>query len=185
MQLKPKPIRRSVGHNIYIRDTLPADPSLMAEAFRGTDLEPSATNLQRHMDEVAAGTRDAVTAVLGSQPVGYGTLNWRPRYPLFRDAHIPEIQDVNVVSRARRRGVGTAILIELERRAAIRSPVVGIGVGLYRAYGSAQRLYVKRGYLPDGSGVCSGDIVIAPGTYVRLDDDLVLYLTKLVHPHGQ
>lgn len=31
-----------------------------------------------------------------------------------------------------------------------RSNKIGIGVGLYRDYGSAQRLYVKRGYTPDG-----------------------------------
>ena len=30
--------------------------------------------------------------------------------------------------------------------------IVGIGVGLYPDYGSAQRLYIKRGYLPDGHG---------------------------------
>ena len=37
-------------------------------------------------------------------------------------------------------------------RDAGRSPLAGIGFGLYADYGAAQRLYVKCGYLPDGRG---------------------------------
>lgn len=39
--------------------------------------------------------------------------------------------------------------------AATKSAAIGIGVGLYAGedggYGAAQRLYVKRGYIPDGN----------------------------------
>jgi hypothetical protein len=34
-----------------------------------------------------------------------------------------------------------------------RSGVVGIGVGLHPSYNAAQRLYVKRGYIPDARGI--------------------------------
>lgn len=40
-----------------------------------------------------------------------------------------------------------------EKIAFERSDEVCIGVGLHGGYGSAQRMYVKRGYIPDGSGV--------------------------------
>ena len=40
-----------------------------------------------------------------------------------------------------------------EALASEASDVVCIGVGMYPGYGAAQRLYVKRGYVPDGSGL--------------------------------
>ena len=58
------------------------------------------------------------------------------------------------------------------------SPVVGLSVGLHSGYGSAQRMYVKRGYVPDGSGVWFHDEVCPPYGDCRNDDDLVLYLSK-------
>ena len=45
-------------------------------------------------------------------------------------------------------------------------------------YGSAQRMYVKRGYIPDGSGAWYGDHVCEPYTACENDDDLVLSLSK-------
>lgn len=41
-----------------------------------------------------------------------------------------------------------------------RSKIVCIGVGLHAGYGSAQRMYVKRGYIPDGSGVWYRDQIV-------------------------
>ena len=43
----------------------------------------------------------------------------------------------------------------------------------------AQRMYVKRGYIPDGSGVWYHDMqCIQYETVCTIDDDLVLYLSK-------
>ena len=53
-----------------------------------------------------------------------------------------------------------------------------MGVGLHKGYGSAQRMYVKRGYIPDGSGVWFGDKPCRPYADCRNDDDLALYLSK-------
>ncbi len=47
-----------------------------------------------------------------------------------------------------------------------------------KGYGSAQRMYVKRGYIPDGSGVWYQDKICAPHGDCKNDDDLVLYLSK-------
>lgn len=65
-----------------------------------------------------------------------------------------------------------------ERIAAEYSDIVYLGVGLHSGYGSAQRMYVKRGYIPDGGGVWYGDSVCAPYAECRNDDDLVLYFSK-------
>jgi len=47
-------------------------------------------------------------------------------------------------------------------------------------YGAAQRLYVKRGYLPDGRGLVAHGCHVTWGETVVVDDDLALYLTKML-----
>lgn len=65
-----------------------------------------------------------------------------------------------------------------EQIAATYADTVYLGVGLHSGYGSAQRMYVKRGYIPDGSGVWYQDKICAPYEECKNDDDLVLYLSK-------
>jgi hypothetical protein len=67
---------------------------------------------------------------------------------------------------------------QAEEEIAKRFSIVGIGVGMYPDYGNAQRLYVKRGYVPDGRGLTYGGKVLAPMETVVNDDDLVLYFEK-------
>jgi len=55
---------------------------------------------------------------------------------------------------------------------------IGLGVGLYRDYGSAQRLYAKLGYVPDGRGVTYRGFPVEPGHLYRAGDDLILWLKK-------
>ena len=90
----------------------------------------------------------------------------------------PEIQDLNVLPRFRRRGIASAMLDRAEGEAARRSPVVAIGVGLHPGYNAAQVLYVRRGYVPNGLGVTYGDRFVKEGESVPFDDSLVLHLTK-------
>jgi len=47
-------------------------------------------------------------------------------------------------------------------------------------YGSAQRLYVQLGYVPDGNGIHHKCTVANYSDTVIVDDDLVLYLQKTV-----
>jgi len=58
------------------------------------------------------------------------------------------------------------------------SDTICLGVGLHNGYGSAQRMYIKQGYLPDDTGVWYQDKVCAPYADCKNDDDLVLYLSK-------
>ena len=78
----------------------------------------------------------------------------------------------------RRRGIGTRLMDEAEHRIAERSPAAGVGFGLTPDYGAAQRMYVKRGYVPDGKGIRSNDRYVEPGDCVTVDDGLALFLTK-------
>ena len=56
--------------------------------------------------------------------------------------------------------------------------IAGNGVGLYPDYGSAQRLYIKRGYLLNGHGVTYSYEYAILGREYPLYDDLVLWFTK-------
>ena len=113
---------------------------------------------------------------------GYVTLKWQSQYPSFKEQNIPEIMDLNLLPHYRKMGIGSLLLDTAEKEAAMRSATIGIGVGLYAGadggYGSAQRLYVKRGYIPDGKGVTYNYEPTIPGNSYALDDDLVLWFTK-------
>jgi hypothetical protein len=87
-----------------------------------------------------------------------------------------------VLPRYRRQGIGSRLLDEAERLIAERAPEAGIGVGLDPDYGPAQRLYVQRGYVPDGRGLYTGDRPVFSGETVRVDDGLALYFTKRLRP---
>jgi hypothetical protein len=100
------------------------------------------------------------------------------RYQQLSDT--PEVQDFNVLPRFRRQHIGTDLRDEAETLISTRSSTAGIGVGMYPAYGDAQRLYVLRGYIPDGSGLAYRHKVLKPMEHTINDDDLVLYFTKLL-----
>ena len=90
----------------------------------------------------------------------------------------PEIIDFGVLEKYRNRGIGTILMDIAEKIAATYADIVYLGVGLHSGYGSAQRMYVKRGYIPDGSGVWYQDKICKPYEKCKNDDDLVLYFSK-------
>ena len=109
---------------------------------------------------------------------GYLTVCWISGYAPFRAAGIPEIVDLNVLPRFRRRGIGSALMDTAELLISTRSDHAGLGVGLYDGYAAAHRMYLRRGYLPDGRGVAYRGVTVEPLTAVRVDDDLALMMTR-------
>ena len=139
--------------------------------------KPSAY-FQSVIERGAAGESLLLIALADSKYLGHCKILWRSAYPGFREKDIPEIQDLNVRPNYRRRGIGGRLLAEAETRIAARSSLAGIGFGLYADYGAAQRLYIKRGYIPDGRGAHYGGEAVVPGASYPLDDNLALYLVK-------
>ena len=139
--------------------------------------EPAA-QYERYLAEQERGERVVLVALVAGTFVGYLTIVWRSSYDPFQADGIPEIVDFNVLPGQRRRGTGTRLMAEAERHVAERSPVIGIGVGMDGDYGAAQRLYVKRGYIPDGRGLTSHGRHVTWGQTVTVDDALVLYFTR-------
>lgn len=90
----------------------------------------------------------------------------------------PYIVDFAVLERVRGRGVGSALMDAVEALAAETSDTVCLGVGLHSGYGAAQRMYVLRGYVPDGSGVWYEGHVLEQYVPCVNDDELNLFLSK-------
>ena len=111
---------------------------------------------------------------------GYVTLLWTSDYSPFAERQIPEVSDLNVLPPRRRQGIGNALLDRAESAASARGEVVGLGVGLYSDYGAAQRIYVRRGYLPDGRGIVYRNQPVEPGAVIPIDDQAALMFTRLV-----
>ena len=166
------------AQNLEIRPLNEHDPAVIAAAFSQMGWNKPAAQYRQHLSEQAHSTRTCLVAIVDGQFAGYVTVNWRPSYPGFSELNIPEIQDLNVLRQFRRQGIASHLLGTAEAEVACHSEVVGIGVGLHPGYNAAQRLYVIRGYLPDGRGVTYRDRYIDEGSHVLLDDDLALHLTK-------
>ena len=154
------------------------DPPLIAAAFTAIGWDKPEAQYVRYLDEQTAGDRPVLVARVDGVFAGYLTVVWVPHYEPFREAGIPEIQDFNVLPHYRRRGIGTALMDAAEALISTRGETAGIGVGLYPDYGPAQRLYVLRGYLPDGRGIAWNGMNVTPMQEVMVDDDLALYFTR-------
>ena len=131
------------------------------------------------------GAMTVATAYVDKAVVGFGYLDRTSQYARFRAAGIPEIKDLHVAEPYRRQGVATAIVAFLEDTArASGSHRIGLGVGLNADYGSAQRLYARLGYVPDGFGVTWRNRPLRWWTFVRPTDDLLLWLVKDLDAKG-
>jgi GNAT superfamily N-acetyltransferase len=172
--LPPPPLPLTIGA------LTPNDCPRIAQAFALQGWNKPEAQYQHYLQEAAAGIRAVLVAKIAADFAGYLTIVWDSHYPPFRQAGIPEIVDFNVLQKYQRQGIGTALMDAAEHRIAARSAIAGIGVGLMADYGAAQVLYIRRGYLPDGRGVFSHGRAIAYGDAIPVDDDLVLYLTKVL-----
>lgn len=115
------------------------------------------------------------------QAIGFGVLNFEPRYSLYKKLDIPEIQDLNVIPEERQKGVASALIESFETIALDQGvEYIGISVALTKDYGPAQRLYVKLGYIPDGNGVTYDREPIEARRSYSVDDDLCLMLVKQI-----
>jgi GNAT superfamily N-acetyltransferase len=144
--------------NLPIRPLEGRDVARISAAFRNLGWNKPRSQYARYLSEQQRGMRTVFVAFMGGEGgdfAGYVTIVWTPSYPPFLAAGVPEIQDFNVLPRFRRQGIGTRLMDEAERKVSERTGVAGIGVGMSPDYGAAQRLYVLRGYVPDGKGLTS------------------------------
>jgi GNAT superfamily N-acetyltransferase len=132
----------------------------------------------RHFSGHLEGQADTFLAGVDGSLAGYLTIRWHSKNPQFRQHNIPLIHHLGVFPQFQRQGIASRLMDVAEELIATRATQAGITVGLFDEYGPAQRLYAKRGYIPDGRGVCQGQRPLTQGESVVIDHDLILWLTK-------
>ena len=133
--------------------------------------------LARYFLEQECGERGVLVAEVEGALAGYITiLSCAKQGPFAGTA--PELSDFNVFEPFQNQGIGNLLLEEAENRVKLISDKVTLGVGLHSGYGPAQKLYIKRGYIPDGSGVWYRNQPLEMNATIQNNDDLVLYLSK-------
>ena len=145
---------------------------------------PAWSNIQKSKDkwnnyycEQQTSIRTVAIVEQNENILGYGSLLLESKYPYF--AGLPEVHDIWIYEEYRKKGIGSRLISWLENLAKEKGhQEIVIGVGLYADYGSAQRLYVRLGYLPDGLGVTYDYQPTVAGQSYPLDDELILWLKK-------
>lgn len=154
------------------------DIATIATAFAKVEWNKPASLYQQYLQEQKNNQRCIWVAFDGDDFLGYVTLKWHSDYQNFNKHDFPEINDLNVLPQFRNKGIGSKLLDLVEAEAQKRCNTVGLGVGLYADYGNAQKLYIKRGYIPDGYGITYKYQPATPGKRYPVDDDLILWFVK-------
>lgn len=157
---------------------LPSDIQAICDEEKKQGWHPDPRQFEMRLRDMEQGRSLAMVAELDGQVAGYNNLYFSQGLGPYAGTGIPEVVDLAVFECFQRRGIGAALMDAAEEKARELSNAVCIGVGLHSGYGSAQRMYVKRGYVPDGSGVWFQGKVCEQYTPCMNDDDLVLYMKK-------
>ena len=164
---------------VVIRDMEAADAQVFDDEYTAQGWHPDIEYYLMRIREAAEEKCVALTAEYQGHPAGSLYLYLNANEGPFKGIGWPEIVDFNVLKKYQRKGIGNRLMDAAEQIAAQHADTVCLGVGLCREYGSAQRIYVKRGYVPDGSGIWyQGKQCVQYETVCTVDDDLVLFLSK-------
>ncbi|WP_096435203.1 GNAT family N-acetyltransferase [Alteribacter populi] len=165
-------------HRIVIRTIEPEDIETFKAAFITRGIDRNKDYFERCLEENKYGEKITLLAFHNNQLAGCCQMVSESCYLYFKEQQIPEINDLIVFPEFRRNGIATRMMDELERIAAKHHNTVGLGVGLYKDYSSALKLYINRGYMPDQQGVTYKNRTVKPGTTVQVDDHLLLYFVR-------
>jgi len=163
------------GGKIIIRDMKDTDPQAIhaQEMAQGHHRTPE--SFANRLADRRAGLAVPLVAEYFGDIAGYVNVYRRPG----KDGkNRCEIEDLGVFVKYRNRGIGSNLMDVAEQIAAGYSGAVHLAVGLHSGYGAAQRMYARRGYVPDGSGVWYGGAPLAAYANCKNDDGLVLWMSK-------
>lgn len=157
------------------------DPLIAAFCFPWTTPQDTSRKWNLYLEQHQQHLRTVYVLETEGQLRGYASLLKSSEYPAFRAAGIPEVNDLWIAEKHRRKGYGRQLLLHLEKEACSEGfTQIGLGVGLYSDYGAAQRLYCRLGYRPDGRGLTYKYQSVVPGASYPVDDDLLLWFIKRI-----
>ena len=165
-------------HDILIRDLQKSDARIITDEEIAQGWNADIQKYEMRLKDQSDGKSVALAAEYQGQVAGYVNLYPNSAWGSFANRGYPEIVDFGVLEKYRRHGIGSKLMDIAEQLAAKYADTVYLEVGLHSGYGSAQRMYVKRGYIPDGTGVWYREKVCEPYADCRNDDDLVLCFSK-------
>ena len=169
-------------NGVIIRDLQAADAPILVKGEIDQGWHATMDKYTMRLAHREKGMCISLVAETGGVPVGYVHVYPDSKWGAFGGNGLPEIVDFAVLEKYRGQGIGALLMDAAEHIAARYADTVYLGVGLHSGYGSAQRMYVKRGYIPDGTGVWYRDQVCAPYAPCENNDSLVLYLSKKLKP---
>lgn len=120
----------------------------------------------------------ALIALYNGNVAGYVFLYYKCRWGALANCGVPGVVDLTVFEKYRQKGIATNLMNVAEDIAKRHSNKVYLEVCLSSEYGPAQRLYVKRGYIPDGKGVYYESSVCETDAICKNNDELTLCLIK-------
>jgi GNAT superfamily N-acetyltransferase len=164
--------------NLLVRAMIKSDIDKFVYGFKEQNWNKSHELFNNYYNEQENKEKVVIIAALNSQIAGYVTLLPYAKDGPFAYKNIPEIVDFNVLIKYQKRGIGSKIMDVAESLAKEKSDYVSLSVGLHYGYGSAQRMYVKRGYIPDGTGVWYNGNQLEQNAKCENDDELTLYFLK-------
>lgn len=173
-------IYRKIG-DLIIRSMLEEDARIIYETYLSYNWHPDYGTYRNYYTENGTGRRITFCAEIDGKLAGHVSLILKPdpdELGPFREEGLPLVSDFAVFFAYRRRGIGTLLLDVLEAEAKKYSDRICLAVGCHYGYGTAQRMYVKRGYLPDGSGVWWNGKQHEQYAPCVNDDELLLWMSK-------
>ena len=163
--------------NCTIRNMIKSDIESLSHGFMNQGWPGREEILARYFLEQESGEREVLVTEIDGAVADYVTILPSAKHGPFAEVY-PELSDFNVFEPFQNQGIGNLLLEEAEKRVKLISDKVTLGVGLHSGYGPAQRLYMKRGYIPDGTGVWYQNQPLEMNATIQNNDDLVLYLVK-------
>ena len=173
-------------NELMVRSMEEADARIFTDEEIAQGWHTDISKYLARLRDQSAGKCVSLTAEYKGQPAGYVNVYLTGMGGAFSGKELPWIVDLAVLEKYRRKGIGSKLMDAAEEIAGQYADTVWLGVGLHSGYGSAQRMYVKRGYIPDGTGVWyQGKPCAQYETGIANDDDLVLFLSKRLERHGE
>ncbi|WP_404468923.1 GNAT family N-acetyltransferase [Sutcliffiella horikoshii] len=164
--------------NLIIRPMKKSDKKEFVHAFKEQGWQKPLELFEDYLNQQSNKELEVIVAEINNQVSGYVTLLGNTNIGPFASKGIPEIVDLNVLIKYQKNGIGNKMMDVAENLAKEKCDAVSLAVGLHYGYGSAQRMYVKRGYIPDGSGVWYRGEQLEQYSKCENDDDLTLYFLK-------
>lgn len=167
-------------NGIVIRDLQQSDAQIITDEEIAQGWDASVEKYEMRLKHQAEGRSISLVAEYKGNIAGYINIYPNSEWGAYANRGYSEIIDFGVLAKYRNNGIGSKLMDIAEQIAFSYADVVYLGVGLHSGYGSAQRMYVKRGYIPDGSGIWYKDEICKQNANYCNDDDLVLYLSKRI-----